>query len=260
MLNEEPVYFAYVQTHISDGYQTAFGNTRFTGFYHLPGYPISIQDGILRRDGAQTHATYHNDFTNRHNVKTDVTIAVGGAHLDGAQYRVTARIGIEPDGTGKPMRIYMAQVLDHFPTADTWHRNCEKQAFILQPDITVAPGQTVQVTHDFTLDTDSLANPNNISIIVWAQLPVSTTGNPPTAEVYQAAIMKWPFGSLPGVGDMNCDGAFDAADIEPFFLALADPTAYHLAYPNCNIMNGDINNDGAVDGADIEAFFDALSG
>ncbi len=62
------------------------------------------------------------------------------------------------------------------------------------------------------------------------------------------------------LGDMNCDGALDAADIEPFFLAIGDPSAYQAAYPDCNILNGDITGDGTLDAADIEAFFALLAG
>ena len=60
------------------------------------------------------------------------------------------------------------------------------------------------------------------------------------------------------LGDLNCDGALNGADIDPFFLALGDPAAYAIAFPNCDIMNGDVNRDGAVNGADIDVFFECL--
>jgi hypothetical protein len=59
-------------------------------------------------------------------------------------------------------------------------------------------------------------------------------------------------------GDMNCDGAVDAFDIEPFITALTDPNAYATQYPGCDINNGDINGDGAVDAFDIEPFIQVL--
>jgi hypothetical protein len=62
------------------------------------------------------------------------------------------------------------------------------------------------------------------------------------------------------LGDMNCDGAFDGFDIDPFFLALGDPDGYQQAFPDCDIMNGDINGDDEVDGFDINPFFDLLGG
>ncbi|MCH8807739.1 MAG: hypothetical protein IH986_16875 [Planctomycetes bacterium] len=61
-------------------------------------------------------------------------------------------------------------------------------------------------------------------------------------------------------GDLNCDGAFNGGDIDPFFLALGDPAAYALAFPSCNILLGDMNGDGRVNGADIDPFFDCLAG
>ncbi len=61
-------------------------------------------------------------------------------------------------------------------------------------------------------------------------------------------------------GDANCDGSFDGADIDPFFLAISDPTAWIAAFPNCSLLcTVDVNHDGVVDGADIYPFFTALA-
>jgi hypothetical protein len=62
------------------------------------------------------------------------------------------------------------------------------------------------------------------------------------------------------VGDMNCDGAIDAFDIEPFTLALLNPGQYAGQYPNCAVVLADINGDGAVDAFDIEPFVGVLLG
>ncbi|MCH8805900.1 MAG: hypothetical protein IH986_07410 [Planctomycetes bacterium] len=64
----------------------------------------------------------------------------------------------------------------------------------------------------------------------------------------------------PIAGDMNCDGVFNGGDIDPFFLALGDPPAYSLAFPNCDPLNGDMNNDNRLDGGDIDPFFECLGG
>ena len=61
-------------------------------------------------------------------------------------------------------------------------------------------------------------------------------------------------------GDMNCDGAVNFDDINPFVLALSDPPGWHAAYPDCNLLNGDVNGDGAVDFQDINPFVALLSG
>ena len=59
-------------------------------------------------------------------------------------------------------------------------------------------------------------------------------------------------------GDLNCDGAIDALDIEPFLLALFEPGEYPGRFPNCDIELADINADGAVDAFDIEPFLEVL--
>ena len=61
------------------------------------------------------------------------------------------------------------------------------------------------------------------------------------------------------LGDLNCDHEVDGFDIQPFVLALTDPSAYASQYPNCNYMLADINQDGNVDGFDIQPFVDVLT-
>jgi len=60
-------------------------------------------------------------------------------------------------------------------------------------------------------------------------------------------------------GDLNCDARIDFADINPFVLALTNPTGYQAAYPGCDIINGDINRDGKVNFADINPFVRLLT-
>jgi len=61
-------------------------------------------------------------------------------------------------------------------------------------------------------------------------------------------------------GDLNCDGVVNFDDINPFVLALSDPAAYQIAYPDCNILNADCDGDGDVDFDDINSFVAILSG
>ncbi len=70
----------------------------------------------------------------------------------------------------------------------------------------------------------------------------------------------WEMTRCAFLGDMNCDGSINGADIDPFFLALGDPPAYSAAFPECNINNGDMNCDQAVNGADIDIFFAWMAG
>jgi hypothetical protein len=71
---------------------------------------------------------------------------------------------------------------------------------------------------------------------------------------------SWAVVVSAGLGDLNCDGAINAFDIDPFVLALIDPVTYAAAYPDCRILNADCNSDGAVNAFDIDAFVDLLTG
>ncbi len=55
-------------------------------------------------------------------------------------------------------------------------------------------------------------------------------------------------------GDLDCDGLVNTLDIDPFVLAVIDPSGYESSYPNCSIMNGDINQDGVVNPLDVDPF------
>jgi probable HAF family extracellular repeat protein len=62
------------------------------------------------------------------------------------------------------------------------------------------------------------------------------------------------------LGDMNCDGAVDAFDIEAFVTGLIDPAGYVARWPDCFADSaGDINQDGEFDAFDIEPFVEMLS-
>jgi hypothetical protein len=60
-------------------------------------------------------------------------------------------------------------------------------------------------------------------------------------------------------GDLNCDGAINAFDIDPFVLALTDPAGYAEEYPDCDYMLADINGDGVVNAFDIDPFVALLT-
>ncbi|MEW6252738.1 MAG: hypothetical protein AB1716_19045 [Planctomycetota bacterium] len=62
------------------------------------------------------------------------------------------------------------------------------------------------------------------------------------------------------LGDLNCDDVVNFDDINPFVLALTDPAAYAIAYPNCPFENRDINGDGLFNFDDINPFVALLGG
>ncbi|MDX2200668.1 MAG: S8 family serine peptidase [Phycisphaerae bacterium] len=69
-----------------------------------------------------------------------------------------------------------------------------------------------------------------------------------------------PVAPPPLMGDMNCDGVLSVGDIAGFVLALTDPDAYALAYPECDINRADINADLFISVGDIAGFVSLLTG
>ncbi len=62
------------------------------------------------------------------------------------------------------------------------------------------------------------------------------------------------------VGDLNCDGAVDFFDIDPFVMALVFPEEYETSYPDCSLLNADCNGDGVVDFFDLDPFVALVTG
>ncbi len=89
-------------------------------------------------------------------------------------------------------------------------------------------------------------------------------GGPMYGDDYELTGGFWvvppPSESLFELGDLNCDGSVDFFDIDPFVLAVTDPTGYAAAYPDCDIMLADCNGDGSVDFFDIDAFVLLITG
>lgn len=61
-------------------------------------------------------------------------------------------------------------------------------------------------------------------------------------------------------GDLNCDGAINFDDIDPFVQILSDLAGWQAAHPGCPWQNGDCNADGALNFDDIDPFVAILSG
>lgn len=202
--------FAFVQYHKYDEHATAWGDARWT-FYGAQYTPLAVFDGADPVVGAvadvdQQYGIYRtNHFLPRRAQPTDVTLVLSALPLGGQTYRVTALAGIESDGTPKTLRIYVVQVLDHWPDTQPYHRNSFKQA-APEAVISLAPGGSLAVENDFTFDTESWADQQNIRIVAWTQTPESAG----PAEVYQAAVLNWPLESFPD--DADGDGELDWND------------------------------------------------
>jgi hypothetical protein len=99
-------------------------------------------------------------------------------------------------------------------------------------------------------------------------------GDPATDHVYfgETDPVPWdpalpdPFDYMPDFvfaaekGDLNCDGAVDVFDIQPFVLALRLPDQYEVEFAECFIEAADCNGDGLVNVFDIDPFVLLLTG
>lgn len=206
----DPGTLAFVQIHPWAGGSTTWGANRAT-FYGVTGTPQNMWDGWdLDYGGSgsytQDYNTYHASYLSHVDDPTDVTIEMTGDPVTGQTYHITATVCVESGGSGKNMRIYIVQVLDYWPFTPTYHRNGFKQAADTV-DYTFSPGECLEVEWDFTFDTDSWANQDDIKIVAWAQEPLASG----PADVYQAAVMTWPF-PLSGAAYDDCEDALEAGN------------------------------------------------
>jgi hypothetical protein len=264
-----PESFTFIQYHFDDWYALpAQGNEPWAvhrdDFYLFEQFPSTWFDGVLECRGCyydddQQYNWYLHTYNLRRALPTDIWIQVGGESLGGQTYCITARVGMDPAGAARPVRVYLAHVLDNFPaSSDHRYRNCLRPPTVPTVDITLQPNTHQEISHDFTFDGTSWAHQTDIKIVVWVQAPEDYA----PADVSNAYELRWPFAPLPPLydtGDLNCDGAINAFDIDPFVLALTDPAAYAATYPNCNILNADIDCDGAVGPFDIDPFVTCLT-
>jgi hypothetical protein len=85
------------------------------------------------------------------------------------------------------------------------------------------------------------------------RLDLTTSDNTASPIVHDIAVQQR------AIGDLNCDGSVDFADINPFVLALVDPDGYAAQHADCDLLNADINDDGEVGFADINPFVALLT-
>ncbi len=119
-----------------------------------------------------------------------------------------------------------------------WHDNVQAWHVWLLRD-----GQLSQLTSGTQWNIDSSIN--NVGELTWA-----------SGRAFYADARYLQRYAL---GDLNCDGAVDAFDVEPFIEALVDPAGYAAEYPGCDRRLGDINQDNFIDSLDIEPFIGLLA-
>ena len=139
--------------------------------------------------------TYASEYNTRHNIPSDITMLVGASEVDPPTspptYEVQISLTLEPTASARTVRVYAVQVLDYYPTSPSYSRNCMR-TWTSTEDVALVPGQTVLITKMLQIDTVSAANPNNMTLIAWAQVPNASA----PAEVYQAAMINYPFEAL----------------------------------------------------------------
>lgn len=121
-------------------------------------------------------------------------------------------------------------------------------------DNTAVPQDTADLDHDNNLNEPlPLDLADNPRFADDPNSPDSGFGDSPLVDIGPLEFVAFP------PGDMNCDGALNNFDIDPFVLALTDPENYAAQFPDCNILNGDINNDGLINNFDIDPFVQWLT-
>ena len=126
LIDANPERFALVEYHLNpDGYDTPWGLERGNGFYGLASLvPVMFMDGAWE--------VVPDDFDyilqQRLSTPTDVTISLTGSEVQGPEWEISATVCVEPGGSGKQMRIYTVQLLDHFPADPDHFRNTFRQA------------------------------------------------------------------------------------------------------------------------------------
>ncbi len=129
----------------------------------------------------------------------------------------------------------------------------------------VRPDECVSVRRTFTFNATDWTSTEDIRIIAWLQEP----GPPDPSEgklkeVYQAAVMAWPFPGpyTPVCGDFDGDGDVDLGDFATFALCYAG-AAVTTPPAGCSADEfeaADCEGDGDVDLGDFATFADNFTG
>lgn len=112
---------------------------------------------------------------------------------------------------------------------------------------------TFQLENAIANTFDSVSAPGTFS-------PVS-----PADVVFGSGSFQIVVSTGSNIGDINCDGVINTADIQHFVQALVAPAAYvddhdGSPFPTCDLNMADVNQDTFADGGDITGFVSLLLG
>ncbi len=100
-----------------------------------------------------------------------------------------------------------------------------------------------------TFQGNALPGPSFL-VVRWPDGPCQTV-LAPSANIIHTVMRS----SVNDVGDLDADGHLTSADEALLTLAVADPTAYALAYPDSpGLITGDVDDNGVLDSADLAAW------
>jgi hypothetical protein len=250
LMDNYPDTFVAVEYHLAS-YTTAWGNNRR---YFYPGYsgtPWCWFDGTVEALGSygnvsQDYNRYRTIYLQEREAPTDVTLDLCVRQLCDATHRITAKVGLEPGGANKSVRLHIAAVLDNYPYGSQWHNTFRQIA--PRVDIPLTAGEHVYHQVDLIFGPTDWTRPDDIKIVAWAQ---DTRDNGP-ADIYQAA---WVGGSYPFPKDLFCAGDMDYDDVRD----LTDFSLFAAAYgaSQCSpsyFPEADIDGDGEIDLTDFTHF------
>lgn len=187
-----PDNVAFLAIHLSDGYQTAFGQVRRNGYYPGTMYiPDAIVDaGVLHYVGypGDPPVPWTNMIDARLAVPTDITIRIAASAGTAPLWSFTADVCMEPTGAARSMGINLAWTVDDYPTGYAYiYRKTVRGGY--GPEVVdLNPGECVQVDATFTFSSVELDRWTGVEIVAWAQTPASGWG-----EAYQAATLSMLF-------------------------------------------------------------------
>lgn len=195
---------------------------------------LTFSGGALRGEGTIIGSPVNNGARIDPGM-TAGTININGAYLQSGVGSLRIELGGAAPGTGH----------DQLVVSGNASLGGELRVALL-PGFVPAPGQQFVVL--------SAGSRSGTFSSVVSESPIMTisvqyTG---TSAIVTVASIYEP-------GDLNCDGLLNNFDINPFVLALTDPAAYAVAFPNCSSQLADINHDGLVNNFDIDPFVVCLT-